>query len=91
MELMINGEPRRLRDGLTAVQLLEGLSVKPEGVVVEVNLTIVKRAQLPTTVLKDGDRVEIVRLVGGGSGLDSRLMTQDASQSLGSWVLGLGS
>ena len=67
MELIINGEARRVADGLTAAQLLETLSVKPEGVVVELNLAIVKRAQLPQALLKDGDRVEIVRLVGGGS------------------------
>lgn len=66
MELKVNGESRRAADGLTVAQLLEGLSVHPDVVVVEVNLAIVKRAQLPTTVLNDGDQVEIVRLVGGG-------------------------
>ena len=66
MELMINGEPRRVDDGVTAAQLLAQLSVQPERVVVEVNLAVVKRAQLPSVVLKDGDQVEIVRLVGGG-------------------------
>ena len=66
MELMVNGEGRNVPDGITAATLLEHLKVQPEQVVVEVNLEIVKRAQLPGTVLKDGDRVEIVRLVGGG-------------------------
>jgi thiamine biosynthesis protein ThiS len=67
MELVINGERREMPDGLTAAQLLEQLQVAPEGVVVEVNLTILKRARLPGAVLKEGDRVEIVRFVGGGS------------------------
>ena len=66
MELIINGERRVVADGLTAAQLLAQCAVKPEGVVVEINLTIVKRARLPETILKEGDRVEIVRLVGGG-------------------------
>ena len=66
MELIINGERRVIADGLTAARLLETLSVKPEGVVVEVNLAILKRAHLADTVLNTGDRVEIVRLVGGG-------------------------
>ncbi len=67
MELIVNGDRRTVPEGLSALQLLEHLSVQPEQVVVEVNLTIVKRAQLPSTKLKDGDQVEIVRLVGGGS------------------------
>ena len=66
MELTVNGESRRVPDGLTAGQLLAQLSVQPERVVVEVNLAVVKRAQLPSVILKDGDQVEIVRLVGGG-------------------------
>ena len=66
MELMVNGEKRQMAEGLTASQLLETLQIIPERVVVEVNLTILKRAQLPGTVLKEGDQVEIVQFVGGG-------------------------
>ena len=66
MELVINGERRTVPEGLTALNVLEYLSVPSERVVVEVNLTILKRAQLETTTLKDGDRVEIVQLIGGG-------------------------
>ena len=68
MELHVNGDPRRLPDGLTVAQLLETLKIVPERVVVEVNLAILKRAQHPGTVLRDGDQVEIVQFVGGGSG-----------------------
>jgi thiamine biosynthesis protein ThiS len=74
MELRVNGEARRLPDGLTVAQLLETLQIVPERVVVEVNLAILKRAQQGSTVLKDGDQVEIVHFVGGGSGR----RTQDA-------------
>lgn len=67
MELMVNGEKRILPEGTTVLQLLELLKVVPERVVVEVNLRILKRAEHPTVGLQDGDRVEIVRFVGGGS------------------------
>ena len=67
MELVINGEYKQVGDGLTVEQLLQQLGVEPERVVVEVNLTILKRAQHPQTVLKGGDQVEIVNFVGGGS------------------------
>ena len=66
MELVINGEYKQVGDSLTVEQLLRQLGVEPERVVVEVNLTILKRAQHPQTVLKDGDQVEIVNFVGGG-------------------------
>ena len=67
MELMVNGEKRQVADGLTASGLLDALQILPERVVVEVNLAILKRAQLPEAVLQDGDQVEIVQFVGGGA------------------------
>ena len=66
MELTVNGEKRQVADGLTASGLLNTLQIVPERVVVEVNLTILKRAQLPDAVLKEGDQVEIIQFVGGG-------------------------
>ena len=66
MQVIVNGEQRELPEGTTALQMLETLKVQPERVVVELNLTILKRAQLPGAVLKEGDRVEIIHFVGGG-------------------------
>ena len=66
MKIQLNGDHKELPDGLTVGRLLEQLRVHPELVVVELNLTILKRAQLPETVLKEGDQVEIVHFVGGG-------------------------
>lgn len=67
MQVKVNGEPRELPRGTTVAQLLQALNVLPERVVVEVNLRILKRAEHPTVVLQDGDRVEVVRFVGGGA------------------------
>ena len=66
MEVTVNGERQAVSKGLTAGQLLEQLHIVPERVVVEVNLAILKRAQLADTILKEGDQVEIVQMVGGG-------------------------
>jgi thiamine biosynthesis protein ThiS len=67
MELTVNGERREVAEGTTVAKLLEELQLSPERVVVEVNLTILKRAQHPSTALKAGDQVEIVHFVGGGA------------------------
>jgi sulfur carrier protein len=67
MQVMVNGQSHELPGGMTVSQLLETLKIVPEGVVVELNLTILKGAQHARTVLKAGDQVEIVHFVGGGT------------------------
>ena len=67
MRVTLNGEAKELADGATVAALLAQLGVQPERVAVEVNLTVLKRAQHPETVLKAGDEVEIVQLIGGGA------------------------
>ena len=66
-ELMVNCVKQTVSDGTTVTHLLETLNIVPERVVVELNLTILKRAQHANTNLKEGDEVEIVHFVGGGS------------------------
>ena len=62
----VNGETRELADGTSVARLLDELGLRPEIVAVEVNRELVTRARRATTELKDGDRVELVTLVGGG-------------------------
>lgn len=66
MQIQVNGEPRETPDGCTIAALLELLDVRMKGVAVERNLEVVPRAEHATTELADGDRVEVVTLVGGG-------------------------
>ncbi|HZD93093.1 MAG TPA: sulfur carrier protein ThiS [Candidatus Sulfotelmatobacter sp.] len=74
MRLHINGEEREFPDGLTVSALVAQLGMKPDRVAVELNLEIVPRSQWETTNLSDGDKLEVVHFVGGGSNaeLDSR-------------------
>ena len=67
MKLQINGEPREFSAGLTLAGLVENLGMKADRVAVELNLEIVPRASWEQTQLKDGDKLEIVHFVGGGS------------------------
>ena len=67
MKLQINGEQRDFPDGLTVASLVEHLAMKADRVAVELNLEIVPRTNWVATNLKDGDKLEIVHFVGGGS------------------------
>ena len=67
IEMTLNGEKRTVEEGMTVAQLLTHLSVQPERVAVEVNLTVLKRAQHSMTVLQEGDQVELVQFIGGGT------------------------
>ncbi len=67
MLLHINGESREFPDGMTVAALVGQLGMKPDRVAVELNLEIVSRTKWEATVLKDGDKLEVVHFVGGGS------------------------
>jgi thiamine biosynthesis protein ThiS len=67
MLLYINGEQREFPDGLTVAALVAQLGMKQDRVAVELNLDIVLRTQWETITLKNGDRLEVVHFVGGGS------------------------
>jgi len=67
MRITVNGEPRQVADDLTLMQLLQKLDLVVERIAVEQNRQIVPRSQLAAQKLSDGDVLEIVTFVGGGS------------------------
>jgi sulfur carrier protein len=70
MKLHINGEEREFPSGpgsFTLSALVEQLGMKPDRVAVELNRDIVPRDRWNETVLNEGDRLEVVHFVGGGS------------------------
>jgi sulfur carrier protein len=64
--ILCNGQPRQTATGTTIVALLAELGLEPRHVAVEVNLELVPRARHAERALVDGDKLEIVTLVGGG-------------------------
>ncbi len=66
MRVTANGDPVEVADGSTVDDLLVALGLGGKWVVVERNREPVARAELATTVLADGDRIELVRAVAGG-------------------------
>ncbi|MBO9671411.1 MAG: sulfur carrier protein ThiS [Sphingobium sp.] len=68
IEIFVNGEHRRIRQGLTLAQLANELGLDPHKVAVERNLAVVPRSTLGDVLVEDGDELEIVHFVGGGDG-----------------------
>jgi thiamine biosynthesis protein ThiS len=66
IQLTVNGKARTIDAPLTLLQLLEDSGINPEIIAVEHNGEIVKRDRYAETTLADADRLEIVRMVGGG-------------------------
>ncbi|MBF2002582.1 MAG: thiamine biosynthesis protein ThiS [Synechococcales cyanobacterium C42_A2020_086] len=64
--LQVNGEPRQCPAQTPLPQLLEQLGMNPRLVAVEYNGEILHRQFWADTQVQDGDRLEIVTIVGGG-------------------------
>jgi len=67
MNITLNGEKKEVPDGLTVAGLLEHLSIQSQRVAVELNENIVRKTQYAETVLRNGDSLEVVSFMGGGS------------------------
>ena len=67
MKLIINGEDREFSAISSVSDLLSEVGMKPDRVAVELNRNLIPRDRWATTQLSDGDKLEIVHFVGGGS------------------------
>jgi sulfur carrier protein len=66
VNLQVNGKSATLETGTTVEDLLHALQLDPRGVAVAINHRVVPRSAIPEQGLKEADRVEIIRAVGGG-------------------------
>ena len=66
MVVSVNGKPVELPEGTSVDGLLEHLKVKREYTAVAINREITPRSHYADTCLADGDKVEVVRPMGGG-------------------------
>lgn len=62
----VNGEPRRVAEGLALDQLVTTLTTAPSGVAAALNEDVVPRSRWAATPLAEGDRVEVLTAVQGG-------------------------
>jgi len=68
MKLVVNGKESEFNTEFTVSELLFEQNVKmPEMVSVELNGQILKRSEFENTTLNEGDKVEFLYFMGGGS------------------------
>lgn len=67
MKIVLNGENFEIAEPLSLSSLLAQLEIDTRRVAVEHNLIVVKREQLDTVTVSEGDRIEVVNFVGGGT------------------------
>ncbi|HEY1752508.1 MAG TPA: sulfur carrier protein ThiS [Caulobacteraceae bacterium] len=66
MRLTVNGEAREVSPATSIAALVTLLGLDRRKLAVERNLEIVPRSAFASTLLAEGDRIEIVAFVGGG-------------------------
>lgn len=66
LKLLINGKEETLSREMTLVELISQRGLNPKSIIVEYNYELVKEEVWPQIKLKESDRVEILRFVGGG-------------------------
>jgi sulfur carrier protein len=66
IDVTINGNARRLDQEATIEELLKKLGIPKEGAAIAVNGAVVPRSKHSEHMIADGDRLEIIRAVGGG-------------------------
>lgn len=68
ISIQLNGDSRRVAAGISVADLVREIGLDPAKVAVERNLEIVSRSTLADVTIAEGDALEIVHFVGGGSG-----------------------
>lgn len=64
--ITINGEEQKLDNPQSLADVLSALGLEPRKIAVERNLEIVPRSKYADVIIQEGDRLEVVRIVGGG-------------------------
>ena len=71
MKVFVNGDSRDLSGTPSLAELITQLDLPAARIAVELNREVVRRADWSSTILKEGDRIEIVHFVGGGVDVNS--------------------
>ena len=66
MFITLNGKKQKLREEMPLSRLLAEFKVEERAVAIEVNGNIIPRSEFSNLEIKEGDTIELLRVVGGG-------------------------
>lgn len=66
ISIILNGEARQIPEEIDLESVIDLFCLPKKRVAVEMNKTVIRRADWPDTQVRDGDRLEVVHFVGGG-------------------------
>ena len=66
MKVVINGEKKEITDGMTILDMIQSLRLKPERIAVELNRRVLERENYVGQRINENDRIELLRFLGGG-------------------------
>tara|TARA_B100001939_G_scaffold296991_1_gene271213 strand:- start:399 stop:614 length:216 start_codon:yes stop_codon:yes gene_type:complete len=66
IKIFINGDLKNFPQETNIVAVLESLNISSKHIAIEINESLVFRSDWQQTTLRDGDKVEIVKAIGGG-------------------------
>ena len=66
MQVLINGETRKIENEVNLRQLLEKLDLPTERIAIELNKDVIRKKDWESIKISDADKIEIIHFVGGG-------------------------
>ena len=68
MKILVNGKIKEYENSLniTVIDLLRDLNLNPDIIIVEKNNKIINKEIFLTELIKDDDKIELIRFMGGG-------------------------
>ena len=66
MRILLNGEQADTQSAATVAELVDRYNLLPQSVLIERNGIALHKREWPHTTLREGDRIEIIRVVAGG-------------------------
>ena len=66
MKVIVNGEEKEFKEGITLAEILSELSLEGKVMAAAINMNIVKQDSWGSYVVNDSDKLELLDFVGGG-------------------------
>lgn len=66
MKIILNGKETEMSKSITVTEILQNLKIDCNTVVVEIDGNIIERENFDNTFIKENNKIEVVRFVGGG-------------------------